>query len=354
MTSPNADPVKVYKIEWLKLFPVLHLVKAARLGIRIRVVVPSLLMMLCLALGPTFEQADTGGLRSSRLSNGQPSLRLVETLPLAVFLPQSVFNIVENASSIVLGSGGNFRNLCLALAWNMLLVGVLGLAVARATATDFCASIRTGALHSLKYSLNHLLPLAAASALVVVVAGLFLGPLSLASWAAESVPWVKQLVMLAWLPLAGLSALGVLASIVCFCGWLFAIAAIGVDGCDGADALSRGINYTLSHKLTTFCYLVVAAIVSVLCRWFVSRILTAALLRLSASFPWIGGSQSPTDEPNAGYAFAMQLLDQLPAAVHWGAFMCGVTIVYVLLRQREDAVNLDQFDDSVTAKSSGH
>lgn len=355
----NSDPVKLNSIDWLKLFPVLQLTKSARLGLRIRVLLPAMIVIVCLAFGPQFRSDPLGqsnDLRRSRIGRPVAALHWYESVPLAVFLPESVSTIVHRVSDVVLGSNRSLRDCSWQLSWNLLIVGVLGVAVGRAAGTAFCADSRSGGLKSLRYSFIHLIPFFGSTGLAVFIVALFVGPLNLAGWgAAQLSDGTPQVVMMCWLPLAGLAVLGLLAAVVCLSGWFLSLAAIGVDGCNGADALSRGINYTLTHKLVTFWYLFVAAVVSVLARWFVSRVLLAGTLKLQATFPAVSrfprsGFGMNDGEANPGYSIAMFVIEQLPAAVHWGTFMSGVTIVYVLLRQREDAVNLNSYDDAVVKK----
>ena len=107
----------------------------------------------------------------------------------------------------------------------------------------------------------------------------------------------------------------------------------------------------LSHKLLTACYLLVVVLVSnlatLLAQWLVDVSMLVVCGRVSGS---IGHSNEIPSTILTGWMTAVQ---QIPQAVHLGVFLSGITIVYVLLRETEDAVHLREIDGTVTRTPTG-
>ena len=154
------------------------------------------------------------------------------------------------------------RGEVLSLIWGGLVLLTFGVAIARSAATEFCIHSRTGAVSALRFSFQHF---TAGLVSTLLTAGIVAAPLLIVfvtGWMAEFVPVGSWLVVICWPILFLLGVVSVVATVVCLPGWMLSLAAIGTDQCSGADALSRGINYVLSHKLLTAFYLLVVVVVS--------------------------------------------------------------------------------------------
>ena len=134
-------------------------------------------------------------------------------------------------------------------------------------------------------------------------------------------------------------------------GWSVSIGAIGTDDCDGADALSRGVNYFLSHKLVTFCYLHLIVLASVVAKLFGWVLWLGSSSLLDARMPQVAAQLRTPTTPTTTLGTALlhrthDALQHLPDCFQLAAFLSGLTLMYVLLRQKEDAVNITEIDGS--------
>jgi hypothetical protein len=125
--------------------------------------------------------------------------------------------------------------------------------------------------------------------------------------------------------------------------WMLSLAAIAVDDCHGTDALSRGISYTLSHRLqclifvglTLLFMLVFGEVLTIFAdaatdvaqRFFSDRdlIMVTTLIH----------GRDIVDQTVSG-----RTASTVVAAYRLGVILCGSTISYVLLRYREDGISV--------------
>ena len=135
-----------------------------------------------------------------------------------------------------------------------------------------------------------------------------------------------------------LSVLTVVASIVCAIAWLLSLGAIGTDQCAGSDAMSRGISYVLSHKVYSaavcFASILISSFAMLLTQWGI----TTGLALVESTIRESGSVASELKD------FSTVLLIVFPNAVQLGVLLSAMTIAYLLLRQKEDAIHLQELD----------
>lgn len=332
MTTPNSDPVCINQVDWLKIFPWLHLIKAARLGVRMRVLVPSLITTAFLAwltqaphlMSP---HSSRSVFAASTTAGG------LEMAPLVV-----VYLVVMARQAI--GTSEIFRYETLQVVLPLLCVIFFGTSIARSAATEFCSFSRTGVLAGARFSARRSFSTLTALLFSILIVGLCFLPLMLSSLLSATVG--PTIVLGFWWLIAAFSLVGVLALIVCLCGWLLSFGAVGTDKCGGADALSRCINYTLSHKLFTFWCLWFSSLISFLAMSITREIMALVNLKLNHGINFAATSAA---WPSTIIAqTTVHVIALLPAAVHLGTFISGLTITYVLLRQKEDGIDLSEID----------
>ena len=345
----NQDPVTVERLNWQKILPGLHLWRALSLGFRLRVLIPAVLVTAGLVVSPQ------NLFRSRPIGRGflphdiwWPLSRLLQDvtgMQDSGVLPFFVDGLLPLTGFLLCGYG---KALPL-FVWNLALLSVAGLAIARTTATAFCDDSRTGAGASLRFALSRLPQIGMATLIAVVIVGLFLLPVALASVVSDPSSWGSSIVMLLWLPLAISALLASLAAVICGFGWLLSIAAIGTDQCDAADALSRGISYVLSHKLRAGLYLLFVCALSLAAKVVMALLLSLTFSVLNAWLPAFHRMAHGHTHRISGLAQNVMagsacFLKLLPDAVQMGTFLAGVTLIYILLRQREDGIDLRERD----------
>ena len=347
----NQDPVAVSRIDWLKIFPGLHLPKAFGLGFRLRILLTALLFLGVVRVG-------LYGLDGFSVSRHTERLRIA--YPIKIYAGQTLRELTTGfPRPIAMGKESAGRLMFSArlpndvseygiLALVILCMAVFGPAVGRSTATEFCVHSRTGAFASLKFSLSHFGRSMVSTFLALLLICIPWVFIKAAAWLCQPGTLWAVLAMIGWILFYAAAALAFLATVVISLGWLLSLAAIGTDQCDGADALSRGINYILSHKFKTLFYLLVVTVVAEL-----AGLLTLAVagysseiieVRFSDMIRTASGPMSAWDIAAVLYTLSIAVLAYLPHAVHLGVFLAGITVMYLLLRQAEDAVQLREID----------
>ncbi|MDG1897934.1 MAG: hypothetical protein P8J37_23785 [Fuerstiella sp.] len=331
----NQDPVKVDRVEWLRLFPGLSLLQAARLGFRVRVLVPACFCLMVFAARQNVAEILWD------FSPPPDRLRIAYRIEEPVF-PVPVKAVVTGASRILASGILNNPWEFVSVIWSGLVLTVFGIAVSRSAATEYCIHSRTGVFSAMRFSFKHF---TAGLVSTVLAASIVMAPLlvvSIAGWVMNFGSAGAWLVAICWPIVFLFGMLSIVVTIMCLIGWMLSLAAIGTDQCSGADALSRGINYVLSHKLLTALYLVTVIVVSSAAARIADWLIKAGTSVVSSRIENNHGT-SPgilTDW--------MTAIQQVPHAVHLGVFLSGVTIMYVLLRQAEDGVHLREIDGAVT------
>jgi hypothetical protein len=126
---------------------------------------------------------------------------------------------------------------------------------------------------------------------------------------------------------------------VCSAGWLLSLSAMGVDSCDGPESLSRGISYVLSRFRRSIC----CAVVICLMTWVLSA---ACSYLLNQAGTLVAQSVDPSADAivpdSPGFVqFRFLVVESWKLSV----VLSGVTLGYVLLRQKEDGVDLREMND---------
>ena len=128
------------------------------------------------------------------------------------------------------------------------------------------------------------------------------------------------------------SLLYIVGCLVLGSGWLLSLAAIAIDRCDGAEALSRGISYVLSRWQRVIIYTLAG---------FVLIEITNTL------FWWLANAASPL-KPVAEINPQAASFNQLAEVLRLSVFLCEIAIAYVLLRNVDDGVSLREMDGGKT------
>ncbi|MEQ9406636.1 MAG: hypothetical protein RIK87_02880 [Fuerstiella sp.] len=369
----NQDPVTVNVADWGKLFPVLHLGHAMRLGFRLRVILPAFLCYTAMWLGlfyiaaatipwfstgeplPETSEVDTvrpfpGHLLQPSPDASDHAVRTDAALPDTVtgrVLPAPVQAGLAAAAGLLTAAPLTERRL-LTLGWLAICLMVFAVAIARSTATQFCQQTRTGATKGLRFAASQLKKTALSTVLAAFIVAVPMVMLFISAWLSRTTPGT-WLAAMAWPVVYLLALLTVLTTLVTGLGWLLSLSAIGTDQCTGSDALSRGINYVLSHKLRTACYVTVVLIQSWLALLVSQTLLNISTAVIRPRFHQLvelatGHSIEKNNLSTTVLHWWQVSVGMLPYTIQLGVLLAGLTLIYVLLRQAEDAVHLRELD----------
>jgi hypothetical protein len=261
---------------------------------------------------------------------------------------------------------GDWLRGCAVLIWGLAVCGLFGGAISRMAAID-CAqagefSIRSG----LRFSFRHWLSYLGAPLITVVALG-GCGIFNLVAGLVARIPILGEtLVGILWIfPLmAGLCMALVVIGVAA--GWPLMIAAISTEGSDAFDGLSRSYGYLFNRPWYAIWLLVLSLLYGSALLFFVTGVMTlsvdlmivflqtglgdigdsgllADLPAHPAWSPWMVGTTNNAS-PAAAYAIGawMRLIASVPAAFVFSFFWTISTLIYVLLRRREDATPLDE------------
>lgn len=324
----NQDPVTVSRIQWLRVFPILNLWQAVRMAFRLRVLIPCVIVSGLLILS---------GWSTPELQYCVPDIcRCSPGQLLSLPIPLNILTVSIGGSET--GQSTACITSPVTVIPAVLLTSVLGIAVARSTATEFCRQTRTGVIASLWFSFAKI-----AAGLVSLVLAVLLTVIPFAacrlavkvSTATAELTWLANFSFCVALALGTLTAA---TAIVCGAAWLLSLCAIGTDSCTGSDALSRSINYVLSHKLYTTIMLATSVLLSraaaLIAFWFITA---------GSGILQVGSDDSVYPTSNM-LSFSGTVTTIVSSAVQLGVFLSAVTVSYILLRQAEDAVHLREVD----------
>ena len=303
------DPVRIKQIQWLRVFPILNLWQSFRMAFRLRVLIPCLLASFVMFDGPS----DTPTLENNFVSTSVD----VVPLPLRV-LPKVAAKTFTNGAQELRTAVGTFG-------FALLLIMIVGVSVARSTATEFCRETRTGAAAGLRFAVRRF-----SHALVSLgLAGLICGIPALLWWGASKTFSPTTEVGLIITLFA--CVLSMITTVVVTIAWLLSLSAVGTDSCEGSDALSRSISYVLSHKL--YCLTLVILILG-----FAELARRSTYITLAVAMSMV--MESKESLPSLGHT----LLTTVPNSTALGVTLSGLTIAYILLRKAEDAIDLRELD----------
>ena len=356
--------ITVDTIRWHSVLPCLHLLRAAQLALRVRVVLLALLTVVVFSAGryaidqlPFIESAG----RSSSLLFPDVQRDSITTLESQRFQPPP--SLVP-AGRLVIWNGfpspaaiewlwwpletvhGPARELIQAernwsrcasavtrLLWALLVWGILGGALARMVAVRFArdeslpigAAIVSTARLWQSFLYGPLLPFFGAGLLTL---GIFCVRL-LEHWIGRDSGWL--ILVLGWIPLLlgfGVSALLMLTAV----SWPLMVAAISTEGSDGFDGLSRAFGYVMNRPWYLLWLVALSCGVGLVASFFVWWFFDIAIHVTATTLQL----QTPGTHFWGEVQFALRL------AVLASFFWSNTTVIYFLLRQSDDGTPLDQ------------
>lgn len=361
----TVQQITVDSIRWRNVLPWLHLLRAAQLALRVRVLLLALLAVVVFSVGrvainalPCVESDRFGtnslvpdpqrdsvviGREAGRVrppSAPATAERLViwsgfPPFPAAEWLGWPL-ETVHAPTRELFRPGKSWKDLASAwtrLLWALLVWGTLGGALARMNAVRFARdeseSIRKALISSVRNWQSHLygplLPLLGVQLLslgVYAVGGL-------EQWIGRGHGWV--MLLLGWIPLTlGLLMAAIL--ILTAIGWPLMVAAISTEGSDGFDGLSRAFGYVMNRPWYLLWLIVLACGVGLVTTFFAWWFLDIAEWLISSLLQW-----SPP-----GALLESEAQTALRLAVLVSYFWSATTVIYFLLRQSDDGTPLDQ------------
>ena len=238
----NEDGVRVTRIDWLTAIPSLRLCDAVRCAVSPRALIPaafflflylhwrstSLLQPWFESCFPTYSADGSSGLSRSALQ-------------LSHLLDSFRANVRLFGGGTLLESSESF----ISLAALMLIFGFCAIPVMRFAGSQICSASSSGLLAGVKLSLQSWKAILISSLLSLVL-------LILLSTAYRILCWIGSVTFESLTSLVSL--LYIVGCLVLGSGWLLSLAAIAIDRCDGAEALSRGISYVLSRWQRVIIY----------------------------------------------------------------------------------------------------
>lgn len=362
----NQDAVRTNRIEWLRVVPELHLLRSVGFGFRVRVLLPAFflftccwggLVSVCSLLDASVPEADLAtvdvvrtfpwnALRPEPIQSNGVKSRAPSVPEVSWLAPAPIVTVTESLSRLVTGSQHFDRDL-LVVAWCAIVMALFATAIGRSTATGFCTETRTGPFAAMMHSCRHLRATAISTALAAFLITAPLLLLKLTAWLAtfKSVGWM---IMISWPVVVLISIAAILTTLVVSIGWLLSLAAVATDECTGTDALSRGINYVLSHKTRTAIHFLTVLVLAGIAQWIAAGIVHAGVSTLHTRFPEFmpvtARLKSPDEMAETLHYWWHVALLVLPQVVRLGVFFSGTTLIYILLRQKEDGVRLRELD----------
>jgi hypothetical protein len=334
----SQDSVTVDQVHLEKVFPALRILVAVRLAFSVQVLVPAILAMLLLnfvsGIGrvrqsdppASTDSAEIGTLPSALLATTSETLAARDHWFLSLIL--DLDQVIRWRTDI---PGSPFFRVLL----QVLIHSGFAAAICCAAAREFCLQQRTGVINSLRRSRDTARFWAVSPC---IAAGLVLIPwfsLQVLKWLFSAIGITAFFPGLTLMLLTSLALLCTLILIALSYGWLLSLPAIGADFCPGPEGLSRGISYVLSHPRLASIY-AVTLLFSCVFSGAVVRGLSQYAVSMTG-YDEISGLNSVSGR----WDIASFAGDSFELAV----FYCGMTVIYLLLRQREDAVELTELVD---------
>jgi len=319
----NDDGVRVTRMDWLAAIPSLRLLEAIPMAISLRVFVPVLLLML-LAWGTTeFPGKDFNELRSSHPVRSHVELSDRE-------LPEYLDVINTSLIRVATGTPSQSALGVVTLGWWMLMLGFCGVAAIRSAGCRFCTGTGCGLSACTRLALESWKSIFVSTLLSGILLGLLCVAFRILHWAGTKTH-ISITAAALLMYIVGCLVLGI--------GWLLSIAAIAIDRCDGAEALSRGINYVLSRWLRVVVYATVCCLIMAICN-LATEWLSDQARALSSSVNW-----NPDPVLHSQFRISLRSTqDSFGEFIRLSIFLCEIAIAYVLLRNVEDGVSLREID----------
>ena len=319
----NEDGVRVTRIDWLTAVPSLRLCEAVRCAVSPRALIPAAL----------FVSLYLGSASFFRPSSALPS----ETDPAGSSggLGQSMFEMHRLLDSLLANMGvfGNgplpklFESF-ISLAATMLVFSFCAIPVMRFVGCRICSS-SSGLLAGAKLSVQSWKAILTSALLSLIL-------LTILCVTFRASSWIGSVTFHSIDSLAAL--LYVIGCFVLSGGWFLSLAAIAIDRCDGADALSRGISYMLSRWQRVIVYTVVGFLlleITTAVFWWLAYAASPLIIQTPLT------NASPTAQPTETFR-------QFAHVLRLSVFLCEIAIAYLLLRNVEDGVSLREMDGGKT------
>ena len=310
----NEDGVRVTRIDWLAAIPSLRLCEAVRCAVSPRALLPAAIF-LCLYQGPKWLFGSWLGSGFESDSSASFSGLSKSAFEMPHVLSAFFANVISFGSGTIQKSFDNF----ISLATTMLFFGFCAIPVMRFAGCRICSPSGNGLFSGVKLSLQSWKAILTSSFLSLILVGLLCVTFRTSRWICDiTFESIKSLTALLYI--VGCLVLG--------SGWLLSLAAIAIDRCDGAEALSRGISYVLSRWQRVLIYTFAGFVLVEIC---------------NRSFWCLAGMASPLttisqDDLNTG------LFNQFAEALRLSFLLCEIAIAYLLLRHVEDGVSLHEID----------
>ncbi len=350
--------ITVDSIRWHSVLPWLHLLRAAQLALRVRVVLLALCAVVVFGTGGLVirslpfhpargaEATADSVLASTMAEPGTPNWPAEFSLQpgtkegrrwllwpwTTVLMPTiQLFQPEPQAWSQVAAKWTE-------LLWALLVWAIFGGAMARMHAVRFARDGSVSPLEAVRFSSRNWLSYLYGPLLPLLGVGCFallgIGVGKMEAWfGAGQGTW---LMALGWLPLIGSFAMAALLLLLIF-GWPLMVAAISVEGSDGFDGLSRAFGYVMNRPWY-FAFLVSVAFgVGVVADFFMFVFLHNSD-RLAR---WSIGVNDGVRELR-GFSVWTASLQFVHLAVLVSFFWSATTVIYFLLRQSDDGTPLDQ------------
>lgn len=344
------------RIRWESVFPAFQILRAARISLSLSMLLPALLAILISDLAvrvfpepsPATSEEHQEGQKGGNLNAMSAVVRAVSTIAVPVPVAQLIRDIQSLLFRGILDTSSRWVRILVHLA----VLSLFGLTVCCTAASLFCRQHCTNLQKSVRAASSTISALSVSAGLSLLLIFVPLSLLritqSLAAWTGAW-QWLPSVVFaVLWLS----AMLIVLISVVVGFGWLLGICAIAADRCSGADALSRGINYVLSHPLMSMLYGVLLLLTIASATTLLQAVSDGAV-SLVIGFDSAGSIlpvqlATAQDVDPMSNAKAMRTFPELVVeAYRFCIFFCGLTIAYILLRQREDSVDPNELQNTV-------
>jgi hypothetical protein len=324
----NDDAVRVNRIQLWAAFPSLRLLQAVRLGLSLQCLLPAVATVLL------FHAALSTPSRESTASINPYLLKTLLPAPV-VMIAAETREIFVGGFKVALLPDGRLPS-AIHVLLSLMLLATGGVAITRAAGGEFCRSQRTGAIRSMRFAIRSWKAISIATAVLFLSQGLAFLVFRLSLKILSVLPD-----MLTGVLMFGLLIQAILTMLffgVCGIGWLLAAGAIGIDGCDGLEALSRGISYVLSRFWRTLGSVAVILVLAGFSLFIVQILIDQAGTIVTQALAASGLSMS------AGRSAFLQLQWVLMESCKTSVFFSGLGSLYVLLRHFEDNVALDEMN----------
>ncbi len=341
----NQDSVTVDQVHLEKVFPALKILVAVRLAFSVQVLVPAILAMFLLnfasGLGRVPQLATSSAARLARVNGtlleneGIVNKALVVREHWLLTLILDLDQLIRWRSDL---PGSPFLRVLLQISIH----SAFAAAICCAAAREFCLQQRTGVINSLRRSRDTARFWAVSPCIAAALVFIPWLLLQILKWLFSAVGIAALLPGLTLMLLTGLALVCTVILIAVSCGWLLSLPAIGADCCLGPEGLSRGISYVLSHPLLASTYAVTLLL---------SCVFSGAVVRGISQYAVSLAGYDPGEgltEVTARWDIASFAGESFELAV----FYCGMTVIYLLLRQREDAVELTELVDGFVPSHS--